>query len=198
MEARGNQAGAQPQDSIANPFDLSQFGNFGGFGSDTGDMNQMSEAQMREQQRLREEKQRRERLRQQLHRQVNPVETTDIFNAREAQVKKQIDNLRYELRMLSQEIVEFHKEVDITIMSNVPSPGQEGKYYITFFEKLRAFIQMLRQQIHSARTWATTFNQKKKKKQGKKGMEISGQQYEQTATIFDQMHHERSTQYSGS
>ncbi len=152
-----------------------------------------------EQQRKLEETQKRERLRQQLHKQVNPVEARDVFNARESQVKKEIDNIRHELKLLSQEVAAFSQEIDMTLMSNVVSPGQEGKYYLSFFQQLRAFIMLLRQKIHSARTWATTMHGKKSKKKRKgAGLEISGQQYEQTATVFDRMHHERSTVYSGS
>jgi hypothetical protein len=164
-----------------------------GFSNETSGMNP------EEQQRLQAEKMRRERLRQQLHRQVNPVENRDVFNAREAQVKKQIDEIRYELKLLSKEVVTFEKDIDMTLMANVAEPGQAGTYYFNFFQKLREFIALLRKKIHSARTWATTMNSKKKKKgKNSPGLEIGGKQHEQTATVFDRMHHERSTVYSGS
>jgi len=150
-----------------------------------------------EQERKSLEKQKRERLRQQLHRQINPVETTDIFNAKQETIKKQIDDIRYELKALSQEIASFNKDIEITLMSTVASPGTEGKYYFSFFQKLREFIRLLREKIHSARTWSSAFQSKQKKRKGM-GMEISGKSHEQTATVFDRMHHERSTQYSGS
>ena len=165
-------------------------------GQGQGEQNQLGMDQS-EQQRQLLEKQKKERLRAQLHRQINPVEERDIFNAREQQVKKQIDEVRYELKLLSKELEGFEKDVEISIMSNVPSPGDEGKYYFSFFQKLKQFIILLRNKIHSARTWATTFSAKKKKRQAM-GMEISGKSYEQTATVFDRMHHERSTQYAGS
>jgi hypothetical protein len=185
-EARGAQG--QSTDSITNT------GN-----SLAKDMNGMDQLDPIEQQRQLEEAQKKERLRQQLHKQVNPVEAKDVFSARESQIKKEIDQIRHELKLLSQEMAAFHQEIDMTLMSNVVSPGQEGKYYLTFFQQLRAFIMLLRQKIHSARTWATTMHGKKSKKQRKgAGLEISGQQYEQTATVFDRMHHERSTVYSGS
>jgi hypothetical protein len=152
-----------------------------------------------EQQRQQAEQLKRERLRMQLHKQVNPVEQTDVFNAREQQVKKQIDDIRHELKLLVNEVQAFNQEIDISIMSNVGSPGQDGKYYITFFQKLRELIMLLRKKVHSARTWATTFNSKKKKrKKGAVGLDIAGKSYEQTATVYDRMHHERSTVYSGS
>ncbi len=168
------------------------------FSSNTSRSEQQTPEQMAREQQLQEERQKRERLRQQLHKQVNPVETTDIFSAEKQRVKKEIDEVRKELKLMVQEVAELHAEIDISIMSNVVDPGTEGKYYLSFFQKLRELIKLLRQRIHSARTWATTMQSKKKKKMGKKGMEISGQQYEQTSTVYDRAHHERSTQYSGS
>jgi hypothetical protein len=159
---------------------------------------QNNQAELAEQQRQQEERQKRERLRQQLHKQVNPVEARDVFNAQEQRIKKEIDEIRHELKLLSQEVSAFNQDVEISIMSNVAAPGTEGKYYFTFFQQLKAFIQLLRKKIHSARTWATAMNGKKKKKHGKAGLEISGQQYEQTTSVYDRMHHERSTVYSGS
>jgi hypothetical protein len=162
-------------------------------------LSDMSPDQMAEQQRLQEEKMRRERLRQTLHRQINPVETTDVYNAEKQRVKKQIEEIRHELKLMVAEVAAFHEEIEISIMANVPDAGTQGKYYFSFFEKLKELIKMMRQQIHSARTWATAMHGKKKKRQGgKAGLEIGGQQYEQTATIYDRAHHERSTQYSGS
>ncbi len=143
------------------------------------------------------EQQKKERLRQQLHRQINPIEQTDIFSAKQAQVKKQIDDIRHELKLLTTELEGFNNDVEISVMANVAEPGIEGKYYFTFFQKLKEFIILLRAKIHSARTWATTMSTKKKKR-GDFGLEISGKSHEQTATVFDRMHHERSTVYSGS
>lgn len=150
-----------------------------------------------EQQRLQAEKLRRERLRMNLHRQINPVETTDIFNAREQQVKRKLDEIRHELKLLMVEVAEFNKDAELSVMANIPSPGQSGVYYFNFFEKLKAFIVLLRQKIHSARTWANQVGKKKQRKNAM-GLEISGKSYEQTATVFDKMHHERSMVYGGS
>jgi len=161
-------------------------------------LSDMSPDQMAEQQQLQEEKMKRERLRMELHRQINPVETTDIYNAEKQRVKKQIEEIRYELKLMVQEVAAFHEDVEISIMSNVVDPGQQGKYYFNFFEKLKEMIKLMRQQIQSARTWATTMQSKKRKKGSKASMDISGQDYEQTTAIYDRAHHERSTQYSGS
>ncbi len=138
--------------------------------------------------------------RKELHDRVNPVEAKDVFSARREQVKKEIDRLRVELKALAKDVAAFHKEVEITLMTEVGDPGTDGAYYISFFQKLRSFILLLRQRIKSARTWATQVNnKKKKKKRGKRpGLEIAGAKSEKTSTVFDMMHHERSNSYGGS
>lgn len=153
-----------------------------------------------EQQRLQAEKQqKREALRKKLHDQVNPVDNQELFNAREKEVKREIDKLREELKMLAKEVAAFDKEVEMTLMTNVVDPGTDGTYYINFFHKLRAFIMLLRQKIRSARTWATQMKSKKSKKKKRGGALLfegkSG--HEKTKTIFDMMHHEVSNARSG-
>lgn len=149
------------------------------------------------QQREQADKMRKERLRDQLFRQVNPVEQHDVFKASESRVKKEIEQIRYELQMLIQEVKSFAKEADLSLSSNIASPGTDGIYYISFLQQMRAFIMLLRQKVSSANTWATTFNARKRKMGHAPGMQIAGQAHEQTKTVFDTMHHERSTAYAG-
>ena len=90
------------------------------------------------------------------------------------------------------------QEVELAVMEEIASPGLTGKYYLNFFRNLRSFIMLLRQKVKSARTWATQFHAKQKKKsKGSAGLKIGGAGHEQTKTVFDMMHHERSTVYSG-
>lgn len=153
--------------------------------------------QQEEQERLRK----RELLRKKLHDQVNPTAQENLFDAREKRVKEEIEKTRKELEMLAKDIAKFRKDIDIVAYQQVVEPGQQGTYYISFFQKLRAFIMLLRQKIKSARTWATQMNGKKKKKgKGKNGqsMSLEGKAgHEQTKTVFDTMHHEVSNARSG-
>lgn len=146
-----------------------------------------------------QEKAAKERLRRQLHDRINPVNAKDVFNARQEQVKKEMDQLRHELRQLSVEIGKFHKEIEVTLMARVVDPGVEGSYFRNFFQQLRYWIMLFRQQIQSARTWATQFSSKNKKKKSKNsaGIAIEGSGHEQTKSIFDTMHHEVSNAYGG-
>ncbi|KUK79711.1 MAG: hypothetical protein XD95_0182 [Microgenomates bacterium 39_7] len=134
----------------------------------------------------------KQQMRDKLHRMVNPVEQTDIFNAREEQRKKEINEVREELKALAQEIAMFYKEVDITLTQTVVSPGQSGVYHQNFFTKLKEFIQMLREQVNSARTWARQAQMKKKKRRYKHGLDFSG---EEAKSSHDMLHHERSNAF---
>ncbi len=146
------------------------------------------------------EKQKRlEKMRARLHEQINPVNEHQVFAAREKQVKEEIDKLRYELQGLAKDVAAFDKEVELTLMTQVSQP-KEGKYYIAFFQKLRAFIMLLRQKIKNAKPWATMVNGKKNKKRyhAGAGIVMASGGYEQTKDVFDTMHHERSVTYGGS
>ncbi len=139
-----------------------------------------------------------EQLRKRLHEQVNPVDTTAVFDARERETQNQVEQLRYELAQMSKEVISFEKEVEVTLMTQIVNPGQEGSYYFGFFTKLRTFIMFLRQKIKSARTWCNTSKGKAQKMGKQPGMVISGLDHEKTSTIQNMMHHERSNAYAGS
>ncbi len=136
-------------------------------------------------------------MREKLHRKVNPVEQTDIYNAREARVKKELDQVRKELKLLAAEFSKFYKEIDITLETNIAHPGQTGVYHKNFFQKLKAFIILLRQKVRSARTWARQAAAKKKKKKRSakaKGLDFAGNEAKAT---HDMLNPERFNAYSG-
>lgn len=158
---------------------------------------------LRRQQEEAEKQRKKELMRKKLHDQVNPVDMIDVFNNREKKVKEEIEKVRKELKMLAQEIAALHKDVDIAVTQEVVNPGQDGAYYLSFFQKLRAFIMLLRKKIKSARTWAQQVHSKKSKKKkrrgrkGSAGIEVGGAVREKGKAVHDMMHHEQSTVYSG-
>lgn len=165
----------------------------GGF-NDLGSLSQKwQEQQLREQ----EKQLKREQLRKELHARINPVDNRELYDAREKQEKREIEELRKDLKGLVRDVAKFEKEVELTLMTETVATGQEGNYYKSFFQKLRAFIMLLRQKIHSAGTWATQVRSKKSKK-GQKGMGLEGKSgHEQTKAVYDMMHHEVSNARSG-
>jgi hypothetical protein len=141
-----------------------------------------------------EEELKKKQMREKLHRMVNPVEQNEIFSAKKERSKARIEEVRKELKKLAAEIAKFYKEVDVTLTQEVASPGMEGTYHQNFFEKLKQWIQMLRQKVRSARTWAKQMKQKKKKKKRHIGLNFKANEAKAT---HDMLHHERSNAYSG-
>lgn len=134
----------------------------------------------------------RELLRKKLHDRVNPVDNQALFDAREKQVKDQIEKVRNELKMLAVEIKSLNKDIELTLMTEIANPGLQGTYFINFFDQLRSLIQLLRQNVKSASTWLQSHRGKQKK-----GMQIKGQSHQKTSTVQNMMHHERSNSYAG-
>lgn len=144
------------------------------------------------------EQQRRERLRLELHRRVNPVDQKDIFNARRQQAEREVEQIRLELQremsLLNQEVEGLARDIDTALMNRVVDTGEQGKGAKGYFAKIREFITLLRQKVHSARTWATTLSGKKSK-QGALNFHAKG--HAQTKNVWDTMHHERQLARAG-
>ncbi|NCN45708.1 MAG: hypothetical protein COU63_04285 [Candidatus Pacebacteria bacterium CG10_big_fil_rev_8_21_14_0_10_36_11] len=139
----------------------------------------------------------RDALRKKLHDQINPVDNHEIYAARQERELKEINQLKKEIALLMSDLGSLQKEAEVTLMTQITQPGQEGSYYKNFFAKLRSFIMLLRQKVKSARTWAKQMNSRKKKMSQRRGggMVVDSQE---TKFVQDTMHHEKSTAFSGS
>ncbi len=147
-------------------------------------------------------KQKLEAQRKKLHDQINPVDTIKLFDAKEKRVKEELEKTRKELEALAKEIQGLHQELVAPTFQEIVNPGTDAAYYVSFFQKLRTFIMLLRQKVKSARTWLKATNSKnsKKKRKGKKfgaGIEVNGGASEQGKAVHDMMNQELSTAYSG-
>jgi len=148
---------------------------------------------------LKKEKKKAE-LRKKLHDQVNPVDQEEIFSANKERTKKELEEVRKELKILASEISKFYKEVDIQTPQTVTPQGTAGLGLKSYFQKLKAFIMLLTQRVKSARTWMKQQQVKKKRMQARKikgGMSLDGGGAQESKTVFDMMHHERKSSYSG-
>ncbi len=79
----------------------------------------------------------------------------------EAQTRQQIEAIRQELKALSKSIKGLNQEVQAAVSQE---PVDPGIYHMNFYEQLRSFIAVLRQQIEDSRSWLATFNSRKQKK----------------------------------
>lgn len=170
-------------------------------GSDQTDAAQPSPDELKRQQEEMERKKKKEALKKKLHEKVNPTDMKDVFDARKKKTAQELEKTRQELKALAADIAGLRRDIDIAAMKHVVEPGEEGTYDTNYFHQFRSFIMLLRKQIKSARTWmkqAQAKKSKKKKKSGKKpGLEVGGGKHEQGKSVFDMMHHERSSSYTG-
>ena len=173
IEALGNTSGAKAnnfsstttnsllENNLFNKSNLNQFGSNNRQLQDFDDYYSEFGTSQKQQEDLKKQEYEKKRL--ELHKKINPVDAKDVFNARDEATKRKIDQIRKNLISLAQEIKKFHKEIDIVLMGKVTNPGLEGTGDENFFDRLRAFIILLTQQVRSARTWAKQTNAKKKK-----------------------------------
>ncbi len=84
----------------------------------------------------------------------------------EVNLKQQIEAVRQELKALAASIKSLNSEIQKTI---IETPVMPGIYHVNFFEKLKSFLKILREQIDDSRTWLS-FQNNRKKKMGYWGM----------------------------
>jgi len=82
------------------------------------------------------------------------------MDAIEAETKRQLDAIRAELKALIVSLKNLHNEVATAVNQEVVNPGV---YHLNFYEQLRTFIKVLREQVEDSRTWLASFSTRKKK-----------------------------------
>jgi hypothetical protein len=83
------------------------------------------------------------------------------------QIKQQLEAVRAELQALVKSVHMLNTEIHKAV---VETPVDPGVYHVTFYEKLRTVLRMLREQIDDSRTWLALSMQRKQKKLGYWGM----------------------------
>lgn len=76
------------------------------------------------------------------------------------QTRKQLEAVRQELKSLSQSLKNLSQDVQSAIDQSPVSPGI---YHINYYDQLRIFIHVLRQQIEDSRVWLSMSVGRKKK-----------------------------------
>jgi len=78
----------------------------------------------------------------------------------EMETKNQIDAIRAELKQLIASLKGLHQEVQTAVSQEDVDPGI---YHLNFYDQLRTFIHVLRQQVEDSRSWLASFQSRKKK-----------------------------------
>lgn len=84
-----------------------------------------------------------------------------VFSQTEQEIKLQIKVVLEELKKLSRSTENLAKEVKV---ASEQAPVDPGIYHLSFFEKLRQTLILLKKQIDESATWLAAFNQKTKRR----------------------------------
>lgn len=76
-------------------------------------------------------------------------------------VQRQLEGIRAELKALVASVKNLHQEMQKAIEE---VPVDPGIYHVNFFERLRAILKILREQIEDSRSWLALWNNRKQKK----------------------------------
>ena len=86
---------------------------------------------------------------------------TVIFNRRQEEVNKKIDQIRIELKQLAKEVVFLDQSTQAVIEQELVDPGS---YHLNFFEKLLVFIRHMKKRVVESRHWASMQSQRSQAK----------------------------------
>lgn len=84
-----------------------------------------------------------------------------VYTAKEAQMQKKIEEVRYELKLIIAQLKNVDKEVVKAV--NAPIP-ESGTYYLNFLDRLKAILHVLRKELEQGGTWMQMMQGRKKHK----------------------------------
>ena len=93
--------------------------------------------------------------------QARNKEWESIYNAKNKQIERQIEQIREELKTLAKEIVKYDQNIKQAIHTQVANPGV---YHVTFFEHIRQIISLIRKNVSEANNWLSIYNKRSKSK----------------------------------
>lgn len=88
------------------------------------------------------------------------VETV-IFNRRQQEIEKKIEQIQLELKNLAHEVVVLDETTQTVIQQEIVDPGV---YHLNFFERLLNFVVQLRKRVAESRNWAALHQHRGKAK----------------------------------
>lgn len=82
---------------------------------------------------------------------------TVIFNRRQQEVDKKIEEIKIELKRIKETIGNIETSTETVISQEVVSPGT---YHLNFFERLLKFLRHMRKRVAESRHWAAMNQQR--------------------------------------
>ncbi len=102
------------------------------------------------------------------------MQMTEVFNAEQETTKRLIQEINTELDLLVKEIKLVDNSVKTAVFMEEVDPGT---YHVTFFQKLRNFLILMRKRVKESNTWLKMFQGKKAKGRYWKNAKKHGSKY---------------------
>lgn len=83
------------------------------------------------------------------------------FKARQEEVKKEIEALREAILKLAKSVQNFGLEFEKAAFT---APANPGAYHVSFFEKLKDTLELVKKRLDDSSSWLHTMNQRSKRK----------------------------------
>lgn len=111
---------------------------------------------------LEESRKREEQARQQerLFSQQREEEERARFKANQEQVKRQIEQLREAILKIAKSTHNVSQEIEKAAFDSPVSPGT---YHLSFFEKLKTTLEIIKKRLDDSASWLHTMNQRNKR-----------------------------------
>jgi hypothetical protein len=77
-----------------------------------------------------------------------------VFSSKEKETEQAIENVRLELKALTHEMKKLEKNIQLAVALPVKKPG---KYHKAFYDMLREFLKLLREEAASANSWINIY-----------------------------------------
>ncbi len=94
------------------------------------------------------------------------VQQTEVYNARNIETERKIDQLIEQLEALAKDLNDADRQAREAQIAVMQGAVTKGDYHVSFFEKLLKTIILLRQKVKESSTWLAGFNSRKSQQKG--------------------------------
>jgi len=84
-----------------------------------------------------------------------------IFDRKQKELAKRIEEIRRELIKLAKEIGQEARHIEKQLLTHIPEPSE---YHLSFLDKIKKILILLRKKINDSRTWLEEWQARSKKR----------------------------------
>lgn len=94
------------------------------------------------------------------------VQQTEVYNARQVETDRKIDQLLEQLEALTKDLDDADRQAREAQIAVMQGAVHRGDYHVSFFERFLNTVMLLRKRIKESTTWLASFNSRKSQQKG--------------------------------